>query len=138
MEHKRASEHLRHSTDTGPSPNRASPGAGPSSSSPNRASPGAAPSSPLSERVKAAQAGWERSASAYFDVLLASPLTVAPLGSLVTGVARARRLSRRALDAWWGALGLPTRREQERAQHSLNELASRLEDLEERLRESHR
>jgi len=39
----------------------------------------------------------------------------------------------RAVTAWWAAMGLPTRRDQERALHKLNQLESRLYDLEEQL-----
>ena len=39
----------------------------------------------------------------------------------------------RATAAWWGAVGLPTKRDQERSLHSLNELHSRILDLEDRL-----
>jgi len=38
-----------------------------------------------------------------------------------------------AMAAWWGAVGLPTKRDQERGLHKLNELESRMLDLEERL-----
>jgi hypothetical protein len=34
---------------------------------------------------------------------------------------------------FWGSLGLPTKRDQERALHKLNQLESRLLDLEEKL-----
>ena len=42
----------------------------------------------------------------------------------------------RAVSQWWGAIGLPTKRDQERALHKLNTLESRLLDLEDRLAES--
>jgi len=38
-----------------------------------------------------------------------------------------------AVAAWWSSFGLPTRRDQERALHKLNQLESRLYDLEEQL-----
>jgi hypothetical protein len=34
---------------------------------------------------------------------------------------------------WWSLWGLPTRRDQERSLHALNQLQSRILDLEERL-----
>ena len=34
---------------------------------------------------------------------------------------------------WWSALGLPTKRDQERTLHALNQLESRLMDLEDKL-----
>ena len=36
-------------------------------------------------------------------------------------------------DAWWSAWGLPTRRDQERSLHALNQIQSRLADIEEKL-----
>jgi hypothetical protein len=39
----------------------------------------------------------------------------------------------KAIAGWWGAWGLPTRRDQERTLHALNQLQSRLIDLEEKL-----
>ena len=39
---------------------------------------------------------------------------------------------------WWGAMGLPTKKDQERALHAINELESRLLDLEERLEDQQR
>ena len=41
----------------------------------------------------------------------------------------------KAAAAWWGALGLPTKRDQERTLHALNQLQSRLLDHEEKLAE---
>jgi hypothetical protein len=36
---------------------------------------------------------------------------------------------------WWGAIGVSTKRDQERALHALNQIQSRLMDLEEKLAE---
>jgi polyhydroxyalkanoate synthesis regulator phasin len=40
----------------------------------------------------------------------------------------------RAISAVWSTVGLPTRRDQERMLHMLNQLESRLYDLEDKLR----
>jgi hypothetical protein len=39
----------------------------------------------------------------------------------------------KAMAAWWSTIGLPTRRDQERSLHKLNQLESRIADLEEQL-----
>ena len=39
----------------------------------------------------------------------------------------------KVMSAWWSTLGLPTRRDQERTLHKLNQLESRMYDLEEQL-----
>jgi hypothetical protein len=56
-----------------------------------------------------------------------------PSGRLLTAVMKAKAAGDRAAATWWGTLGLPTKRDQERALHALNQLESRLHDLEERL-----
>jgi hypothetical protein len=46
---------------------------------------------------------------------------------------KAKAAGDRAVAAWWGSMGLPTKRDQERTLHALNQIQSRLLDLEERL-----
>ena len=53
-------------------------------------------------------------------------------------VMKAKSASDNASAKWWGALGLPTKRDQERTLHALNELESKILDLEERLAERDR
>jgi hypothetical protein len=48
---------------------------------------------------------------------------------------KTKAASDKAIAAWWSAWGLPTRRDQERELHKLNQLESRLLDLEEQLQE---
>lgn len=76
---------------------------------------------------------WDRAASKFLDKALRSkPL----LESVATGLDKAleaKDLYRRAMRRGWRALGLSTREEQERAMHALNEIQSKLLDLEEQL-----
>lgn len=74
---------------------------------------------------------WEQATAAYVEKTLANPAVINPLGQLVTNLARAKSLTDHTLTAFWGALGLPTKRDQERLLHKLNQLESRLHDLEE-------
>ena len=76
---------------------------------------------------------WEDATAKYLEAALRSPVVLGPGGAALTAAMRAKRTVDDALETWWTAVGLPTRREQERAQHTLNELQSRLMDLEETL-----
>lgn len=73
---------------------------------------------------------WERAASSYLEALAQSPLLLATAGSWLGWSFNLKRLSDDGLQAVIAALGLPTRRDQERALHLLQEIEGRLEDLE--------
>ena len=68
---------------------------------------------------------WEQATAQYTERVMANPGVLNPMGALLTA----------AMSAWWSLCGLPTRRDQERSLHKLNQLESRLLDLEEQLRE---
>jgi len=76
---------------------------------------------------------WEQATSQYMEKLFANPEVLKPAGAMLTAAMKTKIATDRALDAWWSMWGLPTRRDQERALHKLNQLESRLLDLEERL-----
>lgn len=76
---------------------------------------------------------WENATAEYFEVVLKSPLILGPAGVLLSSFSKSKVMSDKAWTAWWGALGLPTKRDQERTLHAINELESKLLDLEERL-----
>jgi len=78
---------------------------------------------------------WEDATSKAFEAWLRSPLLLAPSGMLLGGAMKAKAAYDRAAASWVGGLGLATKRDQERALHTLNQLESRLLDLEERLAE---
>ena len=48
---------------------------------------------------------------------------------------KTRAAGDKAMASWWSAVGIPTRRDQERSLHALNQIQSRLADLEEKLSE---
>lgn len=77
--------------------------------------------------------GWEDATAKWFETWLTSPLVLEPTGALLTAAMKAKAAGDRAAATWWGTLGLPTKRDQERSLHKLNQLHSRLLDLEERL-----
>lgn len=85
------------------------------------------------DRWKKAFDAWEGATAKYLEQVLASPLILEPSGAMLGAVSKARaRMDRSVADAW-SRMGLPTRRDQERAMHALNQIQSRLMDLEEQL-----
>ena len=76
---------------------------------------------------------WELAISPVMEAWMKSPLLLAPAGSALSMTMRVKALSDKMAASWWGAIGLPTKRDQERTLHALNELESRLLDLEEQL-----
>ena len=85
------------------------------------------------DAYKKAFDAWEGATARYLETWLKSPLVLAPTGTALTAAMKLKSFSDRAAAAWWGALGLPTKRDQERTLHALNQLQSRLLDLEEKL-----
>lgn len=81
---------------------------------------------------------WESTTARALEGWLRSPLVLGPSGALLTAMMRSKAAGDQALATFWGAMGLPTKRDQERTLHALNQLQSRLLDLEERLVDSER
>jgi len=78
---------------------------------------------------------WDNATAEYAEKLLKSPLVLTPGGAMLSAAMKAKAASDKASATFWGNLGLPTKRDQERTLHALNQLQSRLIDLEERLAE---
>jgi hypothetical protein len=78
---------------------------------------------------------WEQATASYLEQVLKSPLLLVPSGAMLSAMMKAKATSDQLVAQAWAAVGLPTRRDQERALHQLNELHSRLMDLEEQLAE---
>jgi hypothetical protein len=76
---------------------------------------------------------WEGATAKVFETWLRSPLVLGPSGAMLTAAMKGKVLRDNMLATFWGDLGLPTKRDQERTLHALNQLQSRLLDLEERL-----
>jgi hypothetical protein len=81
---------------------------------------------------------WEAATAKLMEEWLKSPFVLEPSGQLLAAMMRGKAASDQVLAQWWGALGLPTKRDQERTLHALNQLQSRLLDLEERLADAKR
>jgi hypothetical protein len=67
------------------------------------------------------------------EQVLKSPLVLEPAGAWLSAAMRVKAKSDELAGDFWGGLGLPTKRDQERTLHKLNQLESKLLDLEERL-----
>ena len=78
---------------------------------------------------------WEAPAARVLEHALKSPLVLEPAGALLTVAMKVKAASDRAMSEWWRTVGLATRGEQDRAMHALNQLQSRLIDLEEQLQD---
>jgi hypothetical protein len=76
---------------------------------------------------------WEDATARYAEQALRSPAVLTPAGSMFTAMMKTKAATDKLADAWWSAWGLPTRRDQERSLHALNQIQSRLSDLEEKL-----
>jgi hypothetical protein len=78
-------------------------------------------------------AAWEQATAQYMEKVMTNPSVLGPAGAMLTAAMKTKTATDKALAAWWSSFGLPTRRDQERALHKLNQLESRLYDLEEQL-----
>lgn len=76
---------------------------------------------------------WEDATAKLAEQWLRSPAVLTPAGSALTAAMRGKAAVDRATEAWWAAVGLPTRRDQERTLRALDQLQSRLIDLEDEL-----
>jgi hypothetical protein len=76
---------------------------------------------------------WEGATTQVLEPWLKSPALLEPTGAALSSLMRAKVMGDRMTAAWWSMLGLPTKRDQERTLHALNQLHSRVLDLEERL-----
>ncbi len=85
------------------------------------------------EMYKKAFFAWESATAKLFETWLKSPLILGPAGAMLTGAMKAKATGDKAAALWWGSLGLPTKRDQERMLHAIHQLESRLIDLEEKL-----
>jgi hypothetical protein len=81
---------------------------------------------------------WEAATAQLLEQWMKSPLVLGPSGTMLSMMMKAKLAGDKAAASWWGAVGLPTKRDQERSLHALNQLAARLIDLEQRLEDRER
>jgi hypothetical protein len=76
---------------------------------------------------------WERATTQFVEKALSNASVTGPAGALLTTVMKTKAASDQAMTRLWSMVGLPNRRDQELTLHKLNQLESRLFDLEEQL-----
>lgn len=76
---------------------------------------------------------WENLTAKYVEEWLKSPLVLEPAGQALTAAMKTKAATDKAVANAWGLAGLATKRDQERSLHALNQIQSRLLDLEEQL-----
>ena len=76
---------------------------------------------------------WENATAKVVEEFMKSPLVLGPTGAMLTAPMKAKKATDDAKAQLWGQMGLPTKRDQERSLHLLNQLQSRIMDLEEKL-----
>ncbi|NUN12410.1 MAG: hypothetical protein HUU55_02105 [Myxococcales bacterium] len=91
--------------------------------------------SPLWDTWKKSFDVWEGNTAEYLEKVLRNPLILQPSGKLLGATMRAKATADRLAATWWGFVGLSTKRDQERELHKLNQLESKLLDLEEKIAE---
>ncbi len=76
---------------------------------------------------------WEKATTQFVEKALSNPSVIGPAGALLTTVMKTKAATDQAMTRWWSMCGLPNRRDQELTLHKLNQMESRLFDLEEQL-----
>jgi hypothetical protein len=76
---------------------------------------------------------WEGATAEWLEQALKSPLVLSPTGHLLTAAMKVKARRDQWVHRTWASFGLSTRRDQERTLHALNELQSRLLDLQDQL-----
>lgn len=78
---------------------------------------------------------WEKSTAEYLDKALQNPGFLGPSAGLLKMAMQTKSSSDKAMARWWSTLGLTNRDEQDRTLHRINQLESRILDLEEEVQE---
>jgi hypothetical protein len=76
---------------------------------------------------------WELATARVVESWMRSPLIVGPSGTFLAAAMKVKTATDAAKAVWWAEMGLPTKRDQERVLHLLNQLQSKVMDLEEKL-----
>lgn len=78
---------------------------------------------------------WESATASYMETVLKNPLLLGPSGKMMAEGFKAKAQVEKAQAQWLAMMGLPSKRDQERTLHALNQIQSRLSDIEEKLAE---
>lgn len=78
---------------------------------------------------------WEGPTAVWLEARLKSPMFLEPAAAGLSALMKVKAAVDEKTASFIGALGLPTKRDQERTLHALNQIQGRLLDLEDRLAE---
>jgi hypothetical protein len=76
---------------------------------------------------------WEQTTAKYLEQVMQNPAVLGPAGTLLTAFMKTKAATDKAIAQGWAAVGVATRRDQERALYKLDQIEARLADLEDRL-----
>lgn len=76
---------------------------------------------------------WEKHTAEYMETVLKSPAVLTPGGYMLSQMMKGKASTNKAMTGLWGTLGLPTKHDQERMLHAINQLQSHVYDLQEQL-----
>lgn len=79
---------------------------------------------------------WENATAQLVEQFMRSPQVLGPAGQAMGAAMKLKAQQQQAVADAWANMGLPTRKDQERSLHALNQIQSRLSDLEEQLQET--
>ena len=85
------------------------------------------------DKLKVGFYRWEDSTAQILEKVVKSPMLLGPSGTVLGTAMRVKAVYHRTVSGFVGSFGLATKRDQERTLHTLNQLESRMIDLEERL-----
>jgi ATP-dependent exoDNAse (exonuclease V) alpha subunit len=78
---------------------------------------------------------WEGATADYLEKAIENPLLLGPSGAMLKAMMETKAGNDKAMARWLGLWGLATKRDQERTLHMLNQIQSRLIDIEHKLDE---
>lgn len=78
---------------------------------------------------------WESATANYMEQVLKNPLLLGPSGKLMAEAFKQKAQAEKNTAQAVGMMGFATKRDQERTLHALNQIQSRLSDIEEKLAE---
>ncbi|MCX5743108.1 MAG: hypothetical protein NT062_11510 [Proteobacteria bacterium] len=87
--------------------------------------------SKLWDTWKTGFATWEATTAQYLEKVMSTPAVLQPAATMMTAVMKTKAKADRAMTSWWALWGLSTRSDQERSLHKLNQLESKILDLQE-------
>ncbi len=80
---------------------------------------------------------WEQATATLMEQVVQSPAVLGPAGAMMSAAMRAKASADRQAATLWGQAGVAVKRDQERTLHAVNQLGSRLLDLQEQLAAQH-